>query len=152
MRFRKRFLKLCAFLSVITLFSLFSASASAQVMLEFTWTLEGVNYEGLLYVPTDKPATMTVRVLDVEGNRAALILERVDLRTEKNGRMILQCEKPEILTGTLEKPHLPEAFRAQDEEAGKVSNGRAEALYEINIIDSGNIKDIVPKYLIEKEE
>ncbi|MGN1275097.1 MAG: hypothetical protein ACI4UF_10955 [Thermoguttaceae bacterium] len=132
---------------ILALFFTFARNAQAQVMMEFTWTLEGVNYEGLLYVPRDKPATMTVRVLDVQGNLHALVLERVDMVPGENGSVTLKCFSPNVLTGPAGHQHLCESFTAQEETQGKVSNGNAEAPYEINLINDGNIETIVKKYL-----
>lgn len=132
---------------ILTLFFTFARNTQAQVMMEFTWTLEGVNYEGLLYVPRDKPATMTVRVLDVQGNLHALVLERVDMVPGENGSVTLKCFSPNVLTGPAGHQHLCESFTAQEETQGKVSNGNAEAPYEINLINDGNIETIVKKYL-----
>ena len=123
----------------------------AQVMMEFTWTLEGVNYEGLLYVPRDKPATMTVRVLNAQGELEALVLERVDMVPGENGAVTLKCFSPKILVGPADRQHACESFTAQEKAQGKVSNGAAEAPYEINLINDSNIESIVKKYLKPEE-
>ena len=126
-------------------------NAQAQVMMEFTWTLQGVNYEGLLYVPRDKPATMTVRVLDAQGNLAALVLERVDMIPGENGAVTLKCFSPKILVGPADRQHACESFTAQEEAQGRVSNGAADAPYEINLINDRNIESVVKKYLKSKD-
>lgn len=124
--------------------------AQAQVFLEFTWTFEKTDYEGLLYVPTDKIPTMTVRILHAEGKMDALLLEKVDLVHEEDGTVRLICSDPRILYGDPKRTHLPETFSAHDQARGKVTNGKNEALYEINTIHPGNIAQIVGKYILEK--
>ena len=138
--------KILYFFVFALLFTL-ARNAQAQVMMEFTWTLGGVNYEGLLYVPRDKPATMTVRVLDAQGNLAALVLERVDMVPGENGAVTLKCFSPKILVGPVDRQHACESFTAQEEAQGRVSNGAADAPYEINLINDRNIESIVKKYL-----
>lgn len=122
----------------------------AQVFLEFTWTFEETSYEGLLYVPTDKIPTMTVRILDADGKMNALLLEKVDLAHEKDGTVRLICSKPKVLYGDPRHPHLPETFSAHDQARGKVTNGKYEAFYEINTIGPHNIAQTVGKYILEK--
>lgn len=135
---------------ILTLLFTLARNAQAQVLMEFTWTLEGVNYEGLLYVPRDKPATMTVRVLDAQGGLEALVLERVDMIPGENGAVTLKCFSPKILVGPADRQHACESFTAQEEVQGKVSNGVADAPYEINLINDRNIESIVKKYLKPK--
>lgn len=130
---------------------LLTRNVRAQVMMEFTWTLEGVNYEGLLYVPRDKPATMTVRVLDAQGKLEALVLERVDMIPGEKGAVTLKCFSPKILVGPADRQHACESFTAQEEIQGRVSNGTAEAPYEINLINDRNIESVVRKYLKPEE-
>ena len=132
---------------VFALLFTLARNAQAQVMMEFIWTLGGVNYEGLLYVPRDKPATMTVRVLDAQGNLTALVLERVDMIPGENGAVTLKCFSPKILVGPADRQHACESFTAQEEAQGRVSNGAADAPYEINLINDQNIESIVRKYL-----
>ena len=132
---------------VFALIFVLPRNTQAQVMMEFTWTLGGVNYEGLLYVPRDKPATMTVRVLDAQGKLAALVLERVDMIPGENGAVTLKCFSPKILVGPADRQHACESFTAQEEAQGRVSNGAADAPYEINLINDQNIESIVRKYL-----
>ena len=132
---------------ILTLLFTLARNAQAQVLMEFTWTLEGVNYEGLLYVPRDKPATMTVRVLDAQGKLEALVLERVDMIPGENGAVTLKCFSPKMLVGPADRRHTCESFTAHEEAQGKVSNGAAEAPYEINLINDRNIESVVKKYL-----
>lgn len=147
--FRPRlFLFFLAFLFGIQMLSL--PQTQAQVFLEFTWTFEKTDHEGLLYVPTDKRPTMTVRILDAEGKMDALLLEKVDLVHEEDGTVRLICSDPRILYGDPKRTHLPETFSAHDQARGKVTNGKNEALYEINTIHPGNIAQIVGKYILEK--
>jgi len=134
---------------IFVLFFFINVTVQAQVLMEFVWTLEGTNYEGLLYVPRDQPATMTVRVLDARGELEVLVLERVNMESGENGAVILKCFSPKILNGPADYQHACESFTAQEEVPGKVSNGHAESLYEINLINDGNIKSIVKKYLKE---
>jgi hypothetical protein len=136
---------------VFALLFTLARDAQAQVMMEFTWTLSGVNYEGLLYVPRHKPATMTVRVLDARGNLEALVLERVDMVPGENGAVTLKCFSPKILVGPADHQHASESFTAQEKAQGRVSNGAADAPYEINLINDGNIESIVKKYLKPEE-
>lgn len=138
--------KILSFFIFALLFTL-ARNTQAQVMMEFTWTLQGVNYEGLLYVPRDKPATMTVRVLDAQGTLEALVLERVDMIPGENGAVTLKCFSPKILVGPADRKHACESFTAHEEAQGKVSNGAAEAPYEINLINDRNIESVVRKYL-----
>ena len=135
---------------LFALIFILARNVQAQVMMEFTWTLQGVNYEGLLYVPRDKPATMTVRVLDAQGNLEALVLERVDMVPGENGAVTLKCFSPKILVGPADRQHACESFTAQEEAQGRVSNGAADAPYEINLINDKNIESIVRKYLKPK--
>ncbi|MBR0191554.1 MAG: hypothetical protein IJQ31_05760 [Thermoguttaceae bacterium] len=139
------------FFVLFTLLFTLAPNAGAQVMMEFTWTLQGVNYEGLLYVPRDKPATMTVRVLDAQGKLAALVLERVDMVPGENGAVTLKCFSPKILVGPADRQHACESFTAQEEAQGRVSNGAADAPYEINLINDRNIESVVKKYLKSKD-
>ena len=135
------------FFSLFALVFILARNTQAQVMMEFTWTLQEVNYEGLLYVPRDKPATMTVRVLDARGKLEALVLERVDMIPGENGAVTLKCFSPKILVGPADRQHVCESFTAQEEAQGKVSNGATEAPYEINLINDRNIESVVKKYL-----
>lgn len=122
----------------------------AQIFLEFSWTLENVDYEGLLYAPQTRTPTMTVRVLGKERVLEALVLEKVELLQEENGTIRLQCRNPELLWGDSTRKHLPEAFTAHDEARGRVSNGRDEAFYEIGVIEPTNIESVMKKYLLEE--
>ena len=94
--FRPRlFLFFLAFLFGIQMLSV--PQTQAQVFLEFTWTFEKTDHEGLLYVPTDKRPTMTVRILDAEGKMDALLLEKVDLVHEEDGTVRLICSASCVL-------------------------------------------------------
>ncbi len=135
------------YFALFALIFILARNVQAQVMMEFTWTLGGVNYEGLLYVPRDKPATMTVRVLDARGNLEALVLERVDMAPGEKGAVTLKCFSPKILAGPADRQHACESFTAQEEAQGRVSNGAADAPYEINLINDKNIESVVKKYL-----
>ena len=85
----------------------------AQLFLEFSWTLENTEYEGLLYVPQDQSPTMTVRVLGKENVLEALVQEKVELIDEKNGTILLQCGQPRILWGDPQRKYFPEKFIAK---------------------------------------
>lgn len=128
-----------------------SAETQAQVMMEFTWTFGETHYEGLFFVPEDKPATMTVRVLDADGKMSALILERTDLLKDEKGAFHLKCFAPKILYGNKDYTHSSEHFTAADAVPGRVSNGTSESPYEINTISPENIEEIVGKYILKNE-
>ncbi|MBQ2820885.1 MAG: hypothetical protein IJF17_04795 [Thermoguttaceae bacterium] len=122
----------------------------AQLFLEFSWTLENTEYEGLLYVPQDQSPTMTVRVLGKENVLEALVQEKVELIDEKNGTILLQCGQPRILWGDPQRKYFPEKFIASNEAKGRVSNGIDEAFYEINTVGPANIESIMKKYLLDE--
>lgn len=127
----------------------FSLPAEAQIFMEFTWKFEETFYEGLFFVPESTPATMTVRVLNSDGQMAALLLERADLQKDETNVFRLQCSSPKLLYGNESyAQHLPETFTAQSDVPGRVSNGKNEASYEINPVSPENIDAIVSKYLL----